>query len=310
MPDRAKSELAEVIVKAIERRGNRSQLLARAPDRGYAPHRAADRRRHRAAASGVRAGQAGGRHLRPHGSAAATGLSARAFKVLRHPESRRDHTRHEAPEAGSADDSDRGGAAGSRRAALFWRPHNERSRANSHSAWIGSHAGSGSPGAFACRSVFLPRRSICLSFGGARRMPAAIAVEPAAGAARSVAAGLRGGVCEKESRAHADRPLRTYVRNPLYLGSMLIAFGFALALLSWPVALVLAIGFLVIYVPVIASEERFLRATFPDFEAYCSRVPRTDSALTPAERPRQPLCTRGLATSPKCPPAASLLRSI
>jgi hypothetical protein len=44
--------------------------------------------------------------------------------------------------------------------------------------------------------------------------------------------------------------------------------------LSWPVALALAVGFCVIYIPVIASEERFLRATFPSFEAYCSRVPR------------------------------------
>jgi len=50
---------------------------------------------------------------------------------------------------------------------------------------------------------------------------------------------------------------------PLYLGSMLIACWFAGALLSWPMALVLAAGFTVIYVPVIASEERFLRATFP-----------------------------------------------
>jgi protein-S-isoprenylcysteine O-methyltransferase Ste14 len=65
-----------------------------------------------------------------------------------------------------------------------------------------------------------------------------------------------------------------YTRNPLYLGSMLIAAGFAVALLSWPVALALAIGFAVIYVPVIASEERFLRATFPEFETYCGRVPR------------------------------------
>jgi hypothetical protein len=55
---------------------------------------------------------------------------------------------------------------------------------------------------------------------------------------------------------------------------MLIAAGFAVALLSWPVALLLAVGFLAIYVPVIASEERFLRATFPGFEAYCRRVPR------------------------------------
>ena len=74
-----------------------------------------------------------------------------------------------------------------------------------------------------------------------------------------------------------------HTRNPLYLGSMLIAAGFAVALLSWPVALVLAVGFTVIYVPVIASEERFLRATFPGFDAYCRRVPRLIPRLTPAK---------------------------
>ncbi len=73
-----------------------------------------------------------------------------------------------------------------------------------------------------------------------------------------------------------------HTRNPLYLGSMLIAAGFALALLSWPMALVLASGFAVIYVPVIASEERFLRATFPGFDAYCRRVPRLIPRLIPA----------------------------
>src|SRR6201987_1278139 len=73
-----------------------------------------------------------------------------------------------------------------------------------------------------------------------------------------------------------------YTRNPLYLGSMLIAAGFALALLSWPVALVLTIGFLAVYAPVIASEERFLRATFPGFEDYCRRVPRIFPRLEPA----------------------------
>ncbi|HEU5351549.1 MAG TPA: isoprenylcysteine carboxylmethyltransferase family protein [Terracidiphilus sp.] len=76
-----------------------------------------------------------------------------------------------------------------------------------------------------------------------------------------------------------------HTRNPLYLGSMLIAFGFALALLSWPVALLLAVGFLVVYVPVIASEERFLRAAFPGFEDYCRRVPRLLPRLTPASAP-------------------------
>jgi protein-S-isoprenylcysteine O-methyltransferase Ste14 len=72
-----------------------------------------------------------------------------------------------------------------------------------------------------------------------------------------------------------------HTRNPLYLGSILMAAGFAVALLSWVVALVLAIGFLVIYVPVIASEERFLRATFPGFEEYCRRVPRLLPRITP-----------------------------
>lgn len=65
-----------------------------------------------------------------------------------------------------------------------------------------------------------------------------------------------------------------YTRNPLYLGSALIAAGFALALLSWPVALLVLSGFAAIYIPVIASEERFLRATFAGFEDYCRRVPR------------------------------------
>jgi protein-S-isoprenylcysteine O-methyltransferase Ste14 len=76
-----------------------------------------------------------------------------------------------------------------------------------------------------------------------------------------------------------------HTRNPLYVGSMLMAAGFAVALLSWLVALVLAIGFLMIYVPVIASEERFLRATFPQFEEYCRRVPRLLPRLTAAPTP-------------------------
>ena len=57
-------------------------------------------------------------------------------------------------------------------------------------------------------------------------------------------------------------------------------------LLSWPVALLLAAGFAAIYVPVIASEERFLRATFPEFDGYCRSVPRFIPRLTPAKLPR------------------------
>jgi protein-S-isoprenylcysteine O-methyltransferase Ste14 len=89
------------------------------------------------------------------------------------------------------------------------------------------------------------------------------------------------GYVKKNSELTVTGPY-AHTRNPLYVGSMLIAAGFAVALLSWPVAVVLAAGFAVIYIPVIASEERFLRATFPGFEAYCRRVPRLIPRLTPA----------------------------
>ncbi|HEY1766866.1 MAG TPA: isoprenylcysteine carboxylmethyltransferase family protein [Terracidiphilus sp.] len=73
-----------------------------------------------------------------------------------------------------------------------------------------------------------------------------------------------------------------YTRNPLYLGSILIAAGFAVALLSWPVAVVLAFGFAVIYIPVIASEESFLNASFTEFAVYRRKVPRLIPRLSPA----------------------------
>jgi protein-S-isoprenylcysteine O-methyltransferase Ste14 len=65
-----------------------------------------------------------------------------------------------------------------------------------------------------------------------------------------------------------------YTRNPLYLGSMLIAFGFALASRSVWIALALAALFAIIYIPVIRGEEAFLRSKFADFDAYAARVPR------------------------------------
>ena len=73
-----------------------------------------------------------------------------------------------------------------------------------------------------------------------------------------------------------------HTRNPLYLGSMLIAFGFALASRSPWITLVLAALFAVIYIPVIRSEEAFLRSKFHGFDAYTSRVPRLLPRITPA----------------------------
>ncbi|GAC1418306.1 MAG: hypothetical protein NVSMB62_09970 [Acidobacteriaceae bacterium] len=72
-----------------------------------------------------------------------------------------------------------------------------------------------------------------------------------------------------------------YTRNPLYLGSMLIAFGFAGAAGSWIIAVALALLFALIYGPTIQSEETYLRQHFPGFDDYAQRVPRLLPRLTP-----------------------------
>ncbi len=65
-----------------------------------------------------------------------------------------------------------------------------------------------------------------------------------------------------------------YSRNPLYVGSIVIGAGFAVAALNWWIVLGLAVLFLAIYIPVIRSEEAFLRSQFAGFDDYCRRVPR------------------------------------
>jgi len=71
-----------------------------------------------------------------------------------------------------------------------------------------------------------------------------------------------------------------YTRNPLYLGSMSIAFGFAAAAASWPILIALAGLFAAIYIPTILSEEEYLRGQFAGFDAYAAQVPRLLPRLT------------------------------
>jgi protein-S-isoprenylcysteine O-methyltransferase Ste14 len=73
-----------------------------------------------------------------------------------------------------------------------------------------------------------------------------------------------------------------YTRNPLYLGSLLMGLGFAVAARSWWVGVALVVMFFAIYVPVIRDEEAFLRRTFSEFEEYAQRVPRMFPRLTHA----------------------------
>ncbi len=75
-----------------------------------------------------------------------------------------------------------------------------------------------------------------------------------------------------------------YTRNPLYLGSMAIAFGFGIASGGWPLIVLLVLLFLAIYLPTILGEEEYLRAHFIGFDRYCQNVPRLLPRLTPAPR--------------------------
>ena len=102
---------------------------------------------------------------------------------------------------------------------------------------------------------------------------------------RSLLAGSLLSVCGVILRALASGHVRkneqltttgpyAYTRNPLYLGSLIIALGFTLASRSWIVAAIAAAMLFGIYVPVIRSEEKFLRSRFPQFDEYCREVPR------------------------------------
>jgi protein-S-isoprenylcysteine O-methyltransferase Ste14 len=89
------------------------------------------------------------------------------------------------------------------------------------------------------------------------------------------------GYVRKNAELTASGPY-AYTRNPLYLGSMMIAFGFAWASALWWIGVLLAVLFAVIYVPTIRGEEEYLRGQFPGFDAYAAQVPRLLPRLTAA----------------------------
>ena len=93
--------------------------------------------------------------------------------------------------------------------------------------------------------------------------------------------GYAAGYVKKNAELTRTGPY-AYTRNPLYLGSMLLAAGFAVAAGRWWLVVLLVAMFLAIYVPTILSEESFLRGEFAGFEEYAKRVPRLLPRLTAA----------------------------
>jgi protein-S-isoprenylcysteine O-methyltransferase Ste14 len=80
------------------------------------------------------------------------------------------------------------------------------------------------------------------------------------------------GHLEKNIRLAETGPY-AYVRNPLYLGTTLVAAGLVIASRRWLLALLFAAVFILVYLPVIELEEQHLRHLFAAFDGYAQRVP-------------------------------------
>ena len=68
------------------------------------------------------------------------------------------------------------------------------------------------------------------------------------------------------------------VRNPLYIGTLLVAAGLVAASRSIGLGLLFAAIFGLVYLPVIQLEEQHLRSLFPEYTAYAREVPRAVAA--------------------------------
>jgi protein-S-isoprenylcysteine O-methyltransferase Ste14 len=87
--------------------------------------------------------------------------------------------------------------------------------------------------------------------------------------------------CLAKNRELATGGPYAYTRNPLYIGTLLVAAGLVAASRSALLGALFAAVFTLVYLPVIQNEEQHLRRLFPEYAAYAVRVP----ALWPRARP-------------------------
>lgn len=97
--------------------------------------------------------------------------------------------------------------------------------------------------------------------------------------------GWAAGHLAKNQELAVSGPYR-FVRNPLYLGTLTVACGLAVAARNWGLAGLFAAVFLLIYLPVIELEEQHLRKIFPEYAAYAERVPALLPGFSPGYEKR------------------------
>ncbi len=76
-----------------------------------------------------------------------------------------------------------------------------------------------------------------------------------------------------------DRQLATtgpyaYVRNPLYMGTLMVAAGIVITARDFVLGIIFAVTFVLVYLPAIGLEEQHLRDIFPEYKAYANRINR------------------------------------
>jgi protein-S-isoprenylcysteine O-methyltransferase Ste14 len=110
----------------------------------------------------------------------------------------------------------------------------------------------------------------------ARSMGAGLPISLAGLALRAWAAGH----LEKNKDLAQSGPY-AYVRNPLYIGTLLVAAGLVIAARQWALAPLFGAVFLLVYLPAIQLEEQHLRNLFPKFADYAQCVPALWPTLHP-----------------------------
>jgi len=107
----------------------------------------------------------------------------------------------------------------------------------------------------------------------ARPIPRSILIGGVTAALGLLIRAAAAGHLHKDERLAASGPY-SMTRNPLYLGSAILAAGFIIAGYSWWAGLIVALYFAVFYTAVIRNEEADLRKRFGEaFEEYAARVP-------------------------------------
>jgi protein-S-isoprenylcysteine O-methyltransferase Ste14 len=84
--------------------------------------------------------------------------------------------------------------------------------------------------------------------------------------------GWAAGHLEKDRELATGGPYR-HLRNPLYAGTLLVAAGLVIAAQQVLLAVLFAVVFTLVYLPVIELEEQHLRDIFPEYAEYAKRVP-------------------------------------